>query len=197
MSDRSCLCPVILGTSSQASQIQFLLQTSSTPQHLRKGGIAPNEFIALKGTGLGPSAGTSSSMTTLLEGTKVYVNGTAAPLVYAQAGQINALVPFGVAGTGNATIQAEFNGVKGNVVTVPVVSSSPGIFTHEFGPGQAWLVNADGTFNSASNPATRNSYVSFWITGQGLVDPSLVDGIQPVGPPFQSPSCQWVCASAT
>ena len=153
----------------------------------RTGGIAPNEFIAIKGTGLGPATGVVSTMTSLLAGTRIYIGGTPAPLTYAQDGQVNALVPFGVAGTGNTTIQAEFNGVKGNTVAVPVVNSSPGVFTQAYGPGQAWLVNGDGTFNSSSNPAARNSYVFFWATGQGPVDIPQQDGIQPTVPPFPNP----------
>jgi uncharacterized protein (TIGR03437 family) len=151
------------------------------------GGIAPNEFITLKGTGLGPATGASSSMTTQLAGSSVLIGGTAAYLTYAQDGQINLLVPFNVSGLGSTTIQVEYNGVKGNTVTVPVIGSSPGIFTQSYGPGQAWMVNQDGTFNSSSNPAPRNTYVEFWLTGQGLVNTTLADGTQPTGPTYPSP----------
>lgn len=154
---------------------------------LQTGGIAPNEFISLKGTGLGPATGVSGAMATQLAGSSVTIGGTAAYLTYAQDGQINALVPFGISGLQNTTIQVAFNGVKGNAVTVPVVASSPGIFTQAYGPGQAWVVNQDGTFNSASNPAARNSYVAFWVTGQGLVNMTLADGTQPAGPTYPSP----------
>jgi uncharacterized protein (TIGR03437 family) len=150
------------------------------------GGIAPNEFITLIGTGLGPATG-ASGLTTQLAGSSVYIGGTAAYLTYAQNGQINALVPFGVSGLQSTTIQVEFNGVKGNTVTVPVVASSPGIFTQAYGPGQAWMVNQNNTFNSASNPAARNTYVAFWVTGQGLVNTTLADGAQPAGPNYPTP----------
>lgn len=62
-----------------------------------------------------------------------------------------------------------------------------GIFTQSYGPGQAWIANQDGTFNSASNPAARGTYVAFWVTGQGLVNTTLGDGTQPTGPPYPSP----------
>ena len=94
---------------------------------------------------------------------------------------------FGVAGTGSTTIQAEFNGVRGNIVVVPVVDSAPGVFTQAFGPRQAWMVNGDGTFNASSNPAPRNTYVAFWATGQGLVNIPQQDGTQPTGPPYPNP----------
>jgi len=154
---------------------------------LQSGGIAPNEFITIKGIGLGPATGVVSNLTALLATSAVYVNGTQAYLAYSQDGQINALAPFGIAGTQSATIQCEFNGVKGNTVTVPVVDTSPGIFTLAYGPGQAVMVNQDGSFNSSSNPAARNSYISFWMTGLGTVAPSMTDGTQPTGPPFPTP----------
>jgi uncharacterized protein (TIGR03437 family) len=153
---------------------------------LQTGGIAPNEFISIKGTGLGPATGASSNMTTQLGGASVSIGGTPAYLTYAQDGQINALVPFGAGGT-QTTIQVEVNGVMSSSVTVPVVNASPGIFTQAYGPGQAWMVNQDGTFNSSSNPAARNTYVAFWLTGQGYVNAPPPDGIQPTGPPFPTP----------
>jgi uncharacterized protein (TIGR03437 family) len=153
----------------------------------RSGGIAPNEFISLIGAGLGPATGVGSEMTLQLAGTSVSIGGTPAYLTYAQDGQINVLVPFNVSGLQNTTIQVRYNGVAGNGVTVPVVPSSPGIFTQQYGPGQVWMPNQDGTFNSSANPAARNSYVTFWVTGQGVVNTPLPDGTQPSGPPYPTP----------
>jgi hypothetical protein len=49
---------------------------------LQTGGIAPNEFITLKGTGLGPATGVTG-LTTQLGGSSVSIGGTAAYLTYA------------------------------------------------------------------------------------------------------------------
>jgi len=153
----------------------------------QSGGVAPNEFISLKGSGLGPATGVASGMTTQLAGTSVSIGGTPAYLTYAQNAQINVLVPFDVSGLQNTTVQVTYNGTAGNSVTVPVVPSSPGIFTQQYGPGQVWMVNQDGEFNSSSNPAARNSYVTFWMTGQGAVNTPVADGKQPSGPPYPTP----------
>ena len=152
---------------------------------LQPAGIAPNEFISIFGSGLGPLTGVAGSMSTLLAGTKVLINGVAAQLTYTQDAQVNAIVPWGV--TGTALVQVEHNGAQGNTVTAMVVDSSPGIFTQSYGPGQAWVVNQDGTFNSAANPASRDTVITFWATGQGLVDVQQQDGSQPTGPPFPTP----------
>ena len=151
------------------------------------GGIAPNEFISITGTGLGPAAGVSASgIATQLNGTSVSIGGTPAFMTYAQDGQINALVPFGIGGA-QTTIQVTYNSIASSTVTVPIANASPGIFTQSYGPGQAWMANQDGTFNSSSNPAARGSYVAFWLTGQGYVNAPPPDGVQPSGPPFPTP----------
>jgi uncharacterized protein (TIGR03437 family) len=148
------------------------------------GGIAPNEYIAIYGTGLGPATG-ATGLATLLGGTSISIGGTAAFLTYASDTQIDALAPFGIAGT-QTTIQVEYNGVKSSSVTIPVAGASPGIFTQAYGAGQAWMLNQDATINSSSNPAARNSYVAFWLTGQGYVNAPPPDGVQP-GPPYPIP----------
>ena len=57
--------------------------------------------------------------------------------------------------------------MKSNTVSLPVAKAAPGIFTQQYGAGQAWVVNQDQTFNSDKTPAKRGSYVAFWATGQG------------------------------
>jgi uncharacterized protein (TIGR03437 family) len=151
------------------------------------GGIAPNEFLTLMGSGLGPETGVSGSMSTRLGGASVLMGGMPAYLTYAQDRQINVLAPFNISGLENTTIQVTYDGLAGNTVTVPVVDSSPGIFTQHYGPGQAWVSNQDQTFNSASNAAPRGTHVAFWVTGQGRVNTTLADGVQPSGPPYPTP----------
>jgi len=152
----------------------------------RTGGIAPNEFITVTGTGLGSVAGATGSLATSLSGTTVYVGGVPAPLTYAQDGQVNAVVPWEPTGS-STTVQVEYAGAKSALVTVPLTASAPGIFTGNYGPGQASVLNQDGTLNTSKNPATRGSYIAFWATGQGLVDIAQHDGSQPTGPPFPNP----------
>jgi adhesin/invasin len=46
---------------------------------------------------------------------------------------------------------------------------APGIFTDAAGRRAAAL-NQDGTLNSPANPAAAGSYISVYLTGQGLLD---------------------------
>jgi len=62
--------------------------------------ISPGELVRLFGDGLGPSTGTqpqvsmASGFPAELAGVRVTVNGIAAPLLYVQDSQVNAIVPW-------------------------------------------------------------------------------------------------------
>ena len=154
---------------------------------LQTGGIAPNEYITLKGVSLGPAKGVIGGPAATLGGTTVYAGGAQAMLTYAQDNQVNAILPWSISGD-TTTIQVEYNGRLGDPISVPVTASSPGIFTQSYGPGQAWVVNQDNSFNSTANQAARGSYIAFWATGQGLVDIPQQDGVQPAGPTYPAPT---------
>src|SRR5205807_764416 len=75
------------------------------------------------------------------------------------------------------SIQVEYQGRSGNAVVLPVVASSPALFTLDSsGRGQAAILNQNGSVNSMANPATRGSIVSLYGTGEGATTPAGVDG---------------------
>jgi uncharacterized protein (TIGR03437 family) len=160
-------------------------------------GISPGEIITLYGTGLGPSTGVVAAPgangyfgTQALGGTTVGVNGVYAPLIYASASQVSAIVPYEtpVGGTVNLTV-----GYQGQIFTsdpVPVVATIPGIFTaNASGTGQAAVVNQDGTINGPNSPAHFGSVVSLYLTGEGQTTPAGVDG-KPATVPLPQPLAQ-------
>jgi uncharacterized protein (TIGR03437 family) len=64
-------------------------------------------------------------------------------------------------------------------VTIPTAPVSPAIFTATgTGTGQGSIVNADGSVNSATNPAVRGTYISVYGTGFGAYNPVSPDGLQ-------------------
>ena len=77
-----------------------------------------------------------------LAGSRVFFDGTPAPLIYAEAGQVSAVVPYEVAGNQQTLVQYEYNGVKSNAVTIAVAPSAPGIFAADasgrWGHGDPW-----------------------------------------------------------
>ncbi len=147
---------------------------------LLAGSLAPGEIITLIGDGIGPAFAVqplSSPSGTILGGTSVLFDGTPAPLLYAGQNQINAIVPYQVAGQAVTQMQVSSAGSVIAGFSVSVVASSPAIFTLDAsGTGQGAMLNEDSTMNSPSNPAKRGSIVVIFATGAGQTNPPGVDG---------------------
>jgi uncharacterized protein (TIGR03437 family) len=147
------------------------------------GAVAPGEIVAIKGIGLGPAAGVSftvdpvtGKVDTTLAGTQVLFGAFAAPILYTSAGQVNAVVPYEIAGQSQVSVQVQYQGVSVGS-TLPVSSAAPGIFTfNSTGTGPAAALNQNGTLNGASNPAVDGSYVTLYCTGGGQTNPAGVTG---------------------
>jgi uncharacterized protein (TIGR03437 family) len=61
--------------------------------------------------------------------------------------------------------------------SVAVAPTAPALFTTDFtGMNGAVALNADGTVNSAGNPAARGSMVTLFATGEGVTNPADSDG---------------------
>lgn len=147
------------------------------------GNISPGQLISVFGSGLGPmtpqfaTVNASGFLGNRLGDTRILFDGMAAPLLYVQWNQINAIAPFGVAGKTRALMQLERGGQIVAEVELPVAVSHPGLFTDSAtGRGLAAVLNQDGTINSPSNPAPPGSIVSFYGTGEGQTTPPGIDG---------------------
>jgi trimeric autotransporter adhesin len=83
------------------------------------GTVAPGELISIYGLGLGPQTGVTATLDsagmlpTSLGGTEVQFDGTAAPILYTQTGQVNAQVPYSVTPGSNTNIVVLYNGPAG------------------------------------------------------------------------------------
>jgi len=108
---------------------------------------------------------------------EVLFDNIPAPLVYVQASQLSAIVPYAVAGTTEAKVQVRYKGVGSNTVTVPVAPSAPGIFTVDAtGKGPGAILNQNYTVNAAANAAERGAVAMIYATGEGETDPQVADG---------------------
>lgn len=145
------------------------------------GAVAPGEMVALYGNGLGPAQGVQpTGYPAQAAGVQVTFDGVPAPLQWVQDSQINAAVPFSVAGP-TTKICATYNGGNPNCLTWPVAPAAPGVLTWD--GTNALAVNQDGTLNSASNPAPQDSIVAIFATGLGPVNAPLADGsLAPISP---------------
>jgi uncharacterized protein (TIGR03437 family) len=150
------------------------------------GRVAPGEIVEVSASNAGPAVlvgaqiDSEGKTTTLLEETRVWFDGIAAPMVYSVAGQVGAVVPYAVANRKTTMVAVEYRGVRSPAVEVPVVSSAPALFTLDSsGQGQAGMLNEKGCCNSARNPAARGSIAALYATGAGQTNPPGIDGSVP------------------
>lgn len=155
------------------------------------GAVAPGEIVTLFGTALGPATLAGLELTNpflvanALAGVHVLFDGVPAPIVYASAKQVSAVVPYAVAGQSTTMLQVEYLGAVSAPVSLPVAAVAPGLFTinaEGTGPG-AILNNIDYSVNSAAKPVSRGGYVDIYLTGAGATTPASVDGLL-VTPPY-------------
>jgi uncharacterized protein (TIGR03437 family) len=144
--------------------------------------LSPGELVSIGGINLGPAAGVTSQVdpaSGLVVGPprlEVLFDGIAAPVLYASATQINAVVPFG-AGGAVTRIEVRFERRSSMPFAMPVANAEPGIFsTDGSGRGSALVLNEDGSVNSSGNPAHPGSVVTLYATGVGALTPALRDG---------------------
>ncbi len=147
---------------------------------LATGAIAPGELVTLFGNGLGPQKGVepeASAQTpypTDTANVEVTFDGTAAPLLWVQDAQINAVAPWSLTPGQTTQVCVSYNNANTNCLTWPVVQAAPAVFTLD--GIHAAALNQDGSINSATNPAAVGSIVSVWATGLGPITPAQADG---------------------
>jgi uncharacterized protein (TIGR03437 family) len=131
---------------------------------LTPGPISPGEIITLLGdvTPANPS---------------IWINGTATPILFAGAHQINAIVPFGIDLAAPATLDLRSGSTSLAKLTTPVAAATPAVFTQTgAGSGPGAILNEDLTLNTYFNPALRGSTVMIYGTGFGLLTSTTPDG---------------------
>ena len=145
------------------------------------GPVAPGEIVSIFGTALGSlnpatlQLDQSQKVATRLVGTQVFFDEHPAPLIYSSAGQVSVIVPYEIAGNAMTSVSIQYLNLRSSGVSVPVATSSPGIFTTN-GTSQGAILNQDSSVNSANNGADPGSIVSIFATGEGQTSPSGIDG---------------------
>ena len=145
--------------------------------------VSPGKIVTIYGWGLGwpqllqyQAGPNGEKIGTNLSGTTVSFNGISAPVIFSSVSQVAAIVPYAISGD-TAEVTVTFNGAVTESVSLPIAASAPSLFTlNETGAGQAAVLNADGTANTAANPARIGSTVSLYATGEGDTSPAGSDG---------------------
>lgn len=144
--------------------------------------IAPGMVLALKAPGIGPASpvsgtlGPGGTLDTSIGGVQVRFDGRAVPILYAQSDLINVQVPYRIASQLSTLVEIMKDSRLHGQTTLTVAASMPGIYTTNGGAGPAAAVNEDFSLNSVAMGAALGSVVTFYITGEGLIDPSGIDG---------------------
>ena len=93
-----------------------------------------------------------------------------APLFYAGPGQVNAQVPWELAGQPQTTITASINGQTSAPQTVNLATYAPGIFAaNAEGTGPGAILDSNFQLVSATNPTTAGAIIQIYCTGSGPV----------------------------
>ena len=156
--------------------------TFSTGEPLTPGSLATLFGSGFTAAGVVAEAGTIPLPLSLGQ-VSVTVGGFPAPLLYASAKQINFQVPWEVSGS-TADVVVNANGTTLPPFHASVGAVSPGIFTTQYGTGQAIAINADGSLAGpagsipglAVHPASAGDVLLILATGLGAVSPQIPDG---------------------
>jgi uncharacterized protein (TIGR03437 family) len=147
------------------------------------GSVSPGEIITIYGSNIGPQTPISLQLTasgmvaTTLGNTSVTFNGFAAPLIYVSPNQVNAIVPYEIAGLTTANVVVSNGGAQSVAFVVTVTNTSPAIFTlTQNGTGQGAILNQDLSINGSTNAAARGSVIAIYGTGEGSVTPAVPTG---------------------
>jgi uncharacterized protein (TIGR03437 family) len=186
-----------------AAAVQVAAVVNAASYSAAQTAVAPGEIVALYGTNLGPAKGVpmqvnadGKTIATTLGGTTVLFDNVPAALTYVSATQVNAVVPYGVAGKASTQVQAQYQGALSPAVTLPVQAAAPGLFSLDgTGLGAAAVLNQDYKVNSAVAPAARGSVVMIYCTGGGVTTPASADAtLTPV--PTDPSQLAWLTQSA-
>ncbi len=174
---------VTLNIASSGTTSNAFVRSVVSAASFQPGPVSPGELVTLFGLGLGPTTGVgatvlaSGAIDTMAGGTQVLFDGVAAPILYAQAGQVNAIVPYNVYGRTTTNMQVSISGAFSAPIGLAVQNTAPGVFTvNGSGTGQASVINQDGTLNGPNFPAPSGSVIEIYGTGEGQTNPPGQDG---------------------
>jgi len=169
-----------------------------TPPVINSGGItnaasfsttvAPGSIVAVFGTfPIAIPASSNFPLPTAVSGVSLqFGSAPLAPLFYGGASQINAQIPWELAGQTQTTVSPALNGQAGAPQTVTLAASAPGIFVVNSQTAQGAILDSNYQLVSAANPATKGSFVQIYCTGLGAVSNQPATGAAAPSAPLAS-----------
>ena len=85
-------------------------------------------------------------------------------------------------------MEYEYQGIRSNPLTVPVVPAKPALFTLDAsGKGPAAALDSNYAFVTRSAPIAKGGILLLFLTGAGQTNPTGADGQIVLKPPLPSP----------
>jgi uncharacterized protein (TIGR03437 family) len=149
-----------------------------------KGAVSPGEIVTLFGTAMGPATAayatidpSTGKLATTIGGVQVLFNGIPAPMIYATATQISAVVPYEIAPISSPSVWVKYVGQTSNAYPLSSATTVPGVFTQNAsGSGPGAILNQNNSLNGPGNPAAKGSIVQLFMTGEGQTSPGSITG---------------------
>jgi len=188
---RLAFAPPKLNTGGTVSNASFAANTA----------VAPGSLISIFGTGLSDAnqSALGVPLPAALGTTALTLGGVPMPLLHAFPLQVDAQVPWELAGQGQAQLSIVTDDLNGDTVGVPLAQFSPGLYSADgSGTGQGAIL-IDGTTKLAApakskyngQPARRGAdFIDIFATGLGPVTNQPPTG----GPAPASPLAQTTAA---
>ena len=163
--------------------LQSVVNTASLQPY-----FSPGAMISIFGSDLAAPTLTgnydeTASYPLTLGNTSVTIGGLQAPLLYVSPEQINAILPYGLAGTNSPEAVVTHFGIPSLPMKVSPLDTSPAIFTAtQTGTGQA-LIRQLGpdritfSYNTLDNPAPPGTAFELTCTGAGIWNPPVFGDI--------------------
>jgi uncharacterized protein (TIGR03437 family) len=142
---------------------------------LLPGPVAPGEIVALKVPNFHPTQTVNlgfndqQPLPITLAGVHVLFDGQPAPIIRVSSGFVVCIAPQSFGTQQTTSVQLDAQGVSSNALIATVAPTALGLLSADgSGQGDANARNADGTLNSAQNPAAPGSTVTLYVTGAGM-----------------------------
>jgi uncharacterized protein (TIGR03437 family) len=162
----------VSGTTQSTTPLQQPSQIPPVLTGAPLGPFAPGDLMMLKGIGLadGQMSSSTDPLPQQLAGVSVTVGGGQASLLYADMGEVIALVPLGVPVNASQQVILQRDNALPAVAPAIITTTHPAVLTKDgSGQGQA-LVYAGPTLADVSNPVKSGTTIIVYCTGLGTTD---------------------------
>ena len=168
------LTVTVQGATAASAPLPTGVTNAASAAQATVGVVAPGSYVSIYGlamAGSGNPFASSLPLPTTLNGTQLFLGGIPMPLVYAGAGQVNALVPQELAPNASYPLVVVTGTTQSVPMALTVTELQPAIYSINFtGSGAGVVTDAlTAQLIDASHPASVSDYLTLYCTGLGAL----------------------------